>query len=199
MSVRKSSLISFTFDNIYIYIYIYRCVCVCVCVKLKINPRIRNCTDKETGCPEDSSDCCIHLYCENLKQHISCSLLRPSSGIPCLYVYKNDADKQETSEESWRIQRPKHYLLSSNNKDEDNSPKITTKTTRTLFLLISTYIASIYLSIYLSIYFRICILFILIYYKKEIVLLLLRSYVPLAEGFSCSCYIICSKVFSSLN
>ena len=33
-------------------------------------------------------------------------------------------DKQETPEEGWRIQQPKH--CEKNNKDEDNSPKMLT-------------------------------------------------------------------------
>ena len=32
-------------------------------------------------------------------------------------------DKQRTPEEGWRIQWPKRYVTTNNNKNEDNSPK----------------------------------------------------------------------------
>ena len=36
-------------------------------------------------------------------------------------------DKQGTPKEGWRIQWPKRYVTTNNNKDEDDNPKINTQ------------------------------------------------------------------------
>ena len=148
-----------TFNKFHFRQHIYMCVClcvfvcVCVCVKLKINPRIRKCTNKETGCPEDSSDCNIHLYCKNLNLAALFSGLLQLSFV-YMFIEMMRINKRHLKN-VWRIQRPKHYLLSSNNKDEDNSLKNHHQANVPLFLLISTYIAFIYVRIYIFVHINI--------------------------------------------
>ena len=61
---------------------------------------------------------CPHLYCyNNNKDEEMISQVRS-------FIY---LDKQGTPEEGWAIQRPKHCITNSNNKDEDNSPKNNTQ------------------------------------------------------------------------
>ena len=135
MSVRKSRLISFTFDNIYIY------VCVCVCVKLKINPKIRKCTNKETGCPEDSSDCCIHVYCKNLKLAALFSDLLQVSFVYMSIEMMRINNRHLKNVGGYSGRNIVFCLLTITMRT--TVWKITTKAKRTLFLLISTYIASV--------------------------------------------------------
>ena len=129
-----------TFNKFQFRLYIYKCVCVCV--KLKINPRIRNCTNKETGCPEDSSDCCIHLYCKNLNYILAAlffGLLQVFLVYICIEIMQiNERHLRKVG--GYNGRNIVFYLLTI--KIRTTLRKITTKTTRTLFPLISTYIAS---------------------------------------------------------
>ena len=66
------------------------------------------------------------LYPPGLPQvslvYLGIEMIQPGKSFLCL-------DRQGTPKEGWRIQRPKHCILTNNNKDVDNNPKITTNKT----------------------------------------------------------------------